>query len=142
MFELHLGEPPAGHDKTAGMKRTLPVPATVPKRRHYTAQQRAQILEQYERSGLSVPDFAAQHGLCPQTLYGWRHQHRNATAQAALVVPDPTPVFTEVPLQQIFRPSGSWAGELQLPNGTHLRWNPQASLVVLQSLLTQLRRPC
>lgn len=124
------------------MKRMLPVSATLPKRRHYTSRQRAQILEQYERSGLSVRVFAAQHGLCPQTLHGWRHQRRTATAKAGLVVPDPTPVFAEVPLQQIFQPSGNWAGELQLPNGTQLRWNPQASLVVLQSLLTQLRRPC
>jgi hypothetical protein len=123
------------------MKRTSPAAGAVAKRR-YSSQQRAQILEQYERSGLSVPDFAAQQGLCAQTLHGWRHQHRTAVAQAALVVSDSTPVFTEVPLQQIFRPSGSWAGELQLPNGTQVRWNPQASLVVLQSLLTQLRRPC
>jgi hypothetical protein len=123
------------------MKRKSSAVGHLGKRRS-SSQQRTRILEEYERSGLSVPDFAAKHGLAPQTLHGWRHQQRTAATQAALVVPDPTPVFAEVPLPDIFRPSGKWAGELQLPDGTQLRWNPQASLVVLHSLLAQVRRPC
>ena len=121
------------------MKRKSPPPQ--PKRR-YTPEQRAHWLEQYERSQLSVPKFAVQHGLSPSTLHSWRYQQRNAVTESSLIQPEGKPNFQEVPVAEIFRASGSWAGELQLANGDSLRWNPQASLVVLQSLLTHLRRSC
>ena len=100
------------------------------------------LLEEFARSGLTVPEFASRHGIRAQTLHGWRHRQRHLPAQAASLVPEGPPVFAELPLPELFRPSGAWAGELQLPDGSHLRWNPQASLTVLHSLLAHLRRPC
>jgi transposase-like protein len=99
-------------------------------------------LEQYERSQLTVAEFAAQHGLTAQTIHSWRHQQRKAVAAAAVVPVEPKTRFEEVSVAEVLRASGCWAAEVQLADGTFLRWNPQASLVVLQSLLAHLRRPC
>src|SRR6218665_1134503 len=43
---------------------------------HSTAEQRAKILEAYERSGLSAPRFAKVAGVPYQTLVTWRKRHR------------------------------------------------------------------
>jgi hypothetical protein len=123
------------------MKQPSPVPRAA-RKRHYTPEQRTRLLEELARSGLTVPEFASRHGLCAQTVHGWRHRQRHLPTQAASLVPDGPAVFAEVPLPELFRPNGAWAGELQLPNGSQLRWNPQASLTVLHSLLAHLRRPC
>lgn len=112
------------------------------RKQRYTAQQRAAWLEQYERSQLTVPEFAAQHGLSPQTIHSWRHQQRQTVAELAIARLEPKANFEEISVAEVFRASGCWAGEMQLADGTFLRWNPQASLVVLQSLLAHLRRPC
>ena len=48
--------------------------------------------------------------------------------------------FQEVPVGSVL--GSAWVGEVELPDGTQLRWNRQAELSSLQVLLGQLRRPC
>ena len=48
--------------------------------------------------------------------------------------------FREVPVGSVL--GSPWSGEVELPDGTQLRWNRQAELNWLQQLLGQLRLPC
>jgi hypothetical protein len=41
-----------------------------------TRQRRHELLEEFDKSGLSAPKFAALTGLKYQTLAGWLHQRR------------------------------------------------------------------
>lgn len=96
-------------------------------RRHATAAERAQWVEQFQQSNLSARDFALQHGLGLSTLQRWLR------ADPALAVAPS--VFTEVKLAAT---SGRWAAEVQRPDGWIVRLAPEAS----QALLPHLLRPC
>jgi transposase-like protein len=55
-------------------------------RRHRTPKEKAEILGEHERSGLSLVAFAREHGLCYTSLLRWRsRQHQRAKV---LVSPD------------------------------------------------------
>ena len=112
-----------------------------PHRQRFSPQQRSLLLEQFGRSSLAAVEFAAQHGVGVSTLYNWRRRSEvirrpTATAQPAQAI------FQSIPLGQVLGATGSWVGEVSLPDGTQLRWNAQLSGAALQEVLTQLRRPC
>ena len=48
-----------------------------PIRRHFTAKEKAEILAEHRRSGLSLLAFAGKHGLCYSSLLRWRRRHGN-----------------------------------------------------------------
>ena len=50
---------------------------TRPTRRHLTAKEKAEILKEHRRSGLSLLAFAEKHGLCYTSLLRWRCRHGN-----------------------------------------------------------------
>ena len=53
-----------------GVKRQSP--QTRPTRRHLTRKEKAEILKEHRRSGLSLLAFAEKHGLCYSSLLRWR----------------------------------------------------------------------
>ena len=60
---------------------------TRPTRRHLTSQEKAEILKEHRRSGLSLLAFAEKHGLCYTSLLRWRCRQGNG---ADLPVPPHT----------------------------------------------------
>ena len=50
---------------------------TRPTRRHLTSKEKAEILKEHRRSGLSLLAFAEQHGLCYTSLLRWRCRQGN-----------------------------------------------------------------
>jgi transposase-like protein len=57
-----------------------------PTRRHLTPKEKAEILREQQRSGLSVLAFAEKHGLCYTSLLRWRCRQGNGAH--VLVPPD------------------------------------------------------
>ena len=88
--------------------------------RHRTAKEKAEILRELSRSGLSVLAFARKHGLCYASLLRWRARQRQGSH--LLVAPDTQadPRFVAVKLESEGL-SGeyvlSWAGgrSLKIP---------------------------
>jgi len=56
-------------------------------RMRYTAEFRQEVLEAFERSGMSAAGFARQCGVKYQTFAGWVKRHRKTRKQAAETVP-------------------------------------------------------
>ena len=104
-------------------------------RRHRTPKERAEILREHLRSGLSLLAFARKHGLCYASLLRWRCGQRNGAN--VLVAPeaqaDPRFVLVEIEGEV---PGGeyvvSWAG------GRSLRIPRQFETDSLRRLLTVL----
>ena len=46
-------------------------------RRHLTSKEKAEILKEHQRSGLSLRAFAEKHGLCYSSLVRWRCRQGN-----------------------------------------------------------------
>ncbi len=107
------------------------------------------LLEQKQRSGLTVAEFCAREGLSPAAYYAWRRKlhgpQTRQTAQAAVVgrkdVPTgrkgqvpasrPSRAFVQVPLPAAS--AGAWI-EVVLADGTIIRL-PQQNLVALETVL-------
>ena len=104
-----------------------------------TPQQRAELLAQYRRSGLSQRDFVQSHGLGLSTLTQWLRGERLADVEP-LERNDAVP-FQEVNLRPAFRPPG-WAAEVALADGAVLRLSAHADATWATELLLVLRRPC
>ncbi len=105
-------------------------------RQRLTPEQRAQLVEQFETRRVSTETFAAQHGVGVSTLYYWQRRSRKGK------VPAPRVPLREVSLSEVMRSGSNWIGEVQLPEGTCVRWNNSLSASALGEVLRQLRRPC
>lgn len=108
-------------------------------RRRRTPQQRAELLIQYRRSGLSQRDFVQSHGLGLSTLTKWLRAERRTGGK-------PPPQRGVVPFQEVnLRPpfgAASWAAEVALADGAVLRLSAQADAMWATALLRALPRPC
>jgi transposase-like protein len=107
--------------------------------RRCTPQQRAELLTQYRRRGLSQRDFVQSHGLVLSTLIKWLREERRTGVK-------PPERNGAVPFQEVnLRPPfgrASWAAEVALADGAVLRLGAQASVAWATELLQALRRPC
>ena len=91
-----------------------------PTQRHRTPKEKAEILREHRRSGLSLLAFAGKHGLCYASLLRWRSRQRKGAK--VLVSPDTgaDPRFVPVKIESEVL-SGqyvlSWAGgrSLKIP---------------------------
>jgi len=108
-------------------------------RRRRTPQQRAELLTQYRRSGLSQRDFVQSHGLGLSTLTKWLRTERRTGVQPP--ERNGSVPFQEVNLRPPFRPTG-WAAEVALADGAVLRLSAQADVAWATELFQALRRPC
>jgi transposase-like protein len=106
-------------------------------RLRYTAGQRQELLEAFDRSGLSAMAFSRQHGVSYQTFIAWLRKRR----QSGEFLPPGVPAFAEVMLQD--PPTApSAALRIVLPCGTALEVASRAALPMAAELLQTLRRPC
>jgi transposase-like protein len=108
-------------------------------RRRRTPQQRAELLTQYRRSGLSQRDFIQSHGLGLSTLTKWLREERRTGVKPP--ERDGAVPFQEVNLRPLLG-TASWAAEVALADGAVLRLGAQASVAWATALLQALRRSC
>jgi transposase-like protein len=99
-------------------------------------------LRQWQRSGLSVRAFCAEHGLAEPSFYSWRRIIAQRDRQLAPVPVDDAPVF--VPLRVIDASSGQVALEVVLDRGRVVRVLRGFDADMLRQLLAVLEedRPC
>ena len=115
--DRHVKQPPLRFDTT---------------RRRCTHHEKAEILLEYQRSGLSLLAFAREHQLCYTTLLGWKKQFHREGGSVAVEKP---PGFVAVQVE-----SESRVGDftLNLPRGRSLQIPPGFEPESLRRLLDVL----
>lgn len=111
-------------------------------RRRFAPERKAQLLDALARRPGAVADFAARHGIGTSTLFRWRRQAEQATRCPAQPAPGSKIEFQRVSLAPLLGSGGPWAGEVQLPDGTQVRWGNNPPVEVLLQVLGSLRHPC
>jgi hypothetical protein len=106
-------------------------------RLRYTVGQRQELLEAFDRSGLSAMAFSRHHGVSYQTFIAWLRKRRDSSE----ALPPGVPAFAEVLLQDPPPASGA-ALRIVLPCGTTLEVASRAALPLAAELLQSLRRLC
>ena len=108
-------------------------------RLRFTQAQRQDLLDAFDRSGLSAMAFARGHGVCYQTFIAWQHKRRE---QATIPPTHSGPVFAEV-LVTDRQPACPSAGlRVILPCGSIIEIASRVALPLAIELLSTLRRPC
>ena len=113
-----------------------------------TAEQRAEVLAAFERSGLKGKAFAALAGINYQTFMGWRWAAARRGESAPSIKPSASsmaspPILIEafvstsgLPLEQVH------CLEVTLPGGSTLRIANAHQVALAAQLLNALRSPC
>jgi transposase-like protein len=104
--------------------------------RTLSASQKAEWVEKYLKSGLSLRPFSKQSGLGYRSLHRWVKKQRGATELGQKHAPEAID-FAELQLP-VSAPRSDWAVELTLPNGTVLRMSKDTP----PALVDQLLRVC
>jgi transposase-like protein len=99
-----------------------------------SASQKAEWVEKYLKSGLSLRQFSKQSGLGYMSLYRWVKKQEGTTESGQEHAPID---FAELKLP-VGTPRSDWAVELTLPNGTVLRISKDTP----PALVDQLLRVC
>lgn len=106
-------------------------------------EQREQILDEYERSGLTGPKFAALCGVKYQTFAAWlarRKSQRQTHPQQPVRKAAPQVRWLEASVQPA---KASTAGLLlQLPGGVQARLSNQEQIALAAALVRALEKPC
>lgn len=97
-----------------------------------------QLLDQFQRSGLSAAAFARQQSLCYSVFCRWRK--RFAAPGRRRPGTELRPVLQSLPLGSLL--VSPWAAEIVLPDRATVRLSAQASGAWLAELLEALHRPC
>ena len=108
-------------------------------RLRFTPAQRQELLDAFDRSGLSAMTFARSHGVCYQTFIAWQRKRRE---QAANSTAHSGPAFAEVLVTGRQPACPGAALRVILPCGSILEITSRAALPLAAELLTFLRRPC
>lgn len=106
-----------------------------PARRHRTPDEKAEILREHERSGLSLLAFARKHGLCYASLLRWRSQRLNEASAVAPSDTEADPRFVPVKIEGEVL-GGDYV--LSWPGGRSLKIPRQFETDALRRLLTVL----
>jgi hypothetical protein len=115
---------------------------TSPPRQRFTAQQRSQLLNEFEDRTGTASEFAARHGIGTSTLFNWLRQSRQAPVGPSVQAGPPQSPFQQVSLAEVLGGGDHWTGEVRLPDGTQLRWSFQTTPALLHELLAHLRQSC
>lgn len=114
-------------------------------RLHRTREQRERILDEYERSGLSGPKFAALCGVKYQTFASWlqsRKRQRNASPKRRperKAAPRVQWIEASVPPTA---PSAVTGLLLQLPGGVRAQISNPHHIALAAALVRALEKPC
>ena len=106
-----------------------------PRQRHRSPKEKADILREQQRSGLSLLAFAGKHGLCYSSLLRWRGRQGNGANVLALPDTEADPRFVRVKME------GEVPGEdyvLSWAGGRSLKIPRQFEADSLRRLLTVL----
>jgi transposase-like protein len=108
-----------------------------------TARERQAILAEFERSGLSLRQFARRRGMPVGTLGYWQHVAR-ARAGAPAARRRDVPDFVELPAVEIIASSRAMADgfAVQLGDGRTVRMPARFDAEALGRLLRVLAAPC
>ena len=106
-------------------------------RLRYSREQRQDLLEAFDRSGLSAMSFSRQHGVSYQTFIAWVRKRR----ECGDALPPDAPAFAEVMLQKPSHDPSSGLRTL-LPCGTVIEIPSRSALPLAAELITTLRRSC
>ena len=101
-------------------------------RRHLSATEKAEVLREHRRSGLSLLAFAGEHGLCYSSLLRWRSRQSQESQVVVPPGPEAGPRFVPVKVE-----GEALAGDyvLNLAGGRSLRIPPQFETDSLRRLL-------
>ena len=80
--------------------RRLEVITGTGRRRRFSEDYKARIVEETLAPGAVVSDVARRHGLTPQQLFGWRRQARQPAAGTETEAPQFVPAVVEAPLPE------------------------------------------
>jgi hypothetical protein len=112
-------------------------------RMHRTSEQRERILDEYERSGLSGPKFAAICGVKYQTFASWLARRKRARQTDPK--PSPKRKATQVRwLEGALQPAASSLTGLllHLPGGVRAQISNQDQIALVAALVRALEKPC
>ena len=112
-------------------------------RMHRTSEQRERILDEYERSGLSGPKFAALCGVKYQTFASWLA--RRKSGRQTHPKPSRHRKATQVRwLEGALQPAASRPTGLllQLPGGVRTQISNQDQIALAAALVRALEKPC
>jgi transposase-like protein len=108
------------------------------KYRKTTAGERVQWVRRYLSSGLTHREFCRRYGISTTALAVWQRQLREQQQQTAAArqseLTESKPVLKEVPLASVLG-GGRWAGELNFPSGTVLRFVVELSPALLKEII-------
>jgi uncharacterized protein (DUF2126 family) len=122
-----------------------------------TSEQREAILGEFERSGLSGPQFALVAGINYQTFATWRQQQQKSRTGSRLQLPGKAPAallpkeedaafhFAEVVVQAAtadLRSTGATMLRVHLRDGVHLEIRDAREVALAVQLIKGLRPPC
>jgi hypothetical protein len=105
------------------------------------AVQREKLLEEFERSGISGPQFAAVVGVKYQTLAGWARQRRQR-GEAKVILPVPPVGATRWLEAEVAGTPGSAPLILQLPGGARVEVAEAKQAALAAVLVRALAGPC
>jgi transposase-like protein len=95
------------------------------------------LLTQYEASGLSLIDFAREHGLSPWTLYGWRRKLGRSRRRRRAGVEDGEAGFVAVDV--VGAAASTSEIEVLLADGMRVRVPRDVAIARLVELVRALR---
>jgi transposase-like protein len=98
-----------------------------------SASQKAEWVEKYLKSGLSLRQFSNQSGLGYMSLYRWVKK-QGGTIESGQKAAPALIDFAELKLP-LSTPRSDWAVELSLPNGTVLRMSKDTPPALVDQLL-------
>ena len=105
-------------------------------RRRHDAEERKEIIAEYERSGLTQAKFVERHQISVATLSNWLRAHREDGKQSA----DKAVAFAPVDMSGVLG-GPVWAAEVVMPGGALLRL-ASVDGALTERLVKVLRRVC
>ena len=112
---------------------------------HRTPEQRERILDEYERSGLSGPKFAALCGVKYQTFASWLARRKSQRQARSKRQPQRKPLTPVRWLEASVQPAAACATTgllLQLPGGVRAQINHPHHIALAAALVRALEKPC
>lgn len=114
-----------------------------------TAERREQLLDEFERSGLSAVRYAEVVGVKYQTLATWLQKRRRARGAypkvpAKRALKSQSVQWLEAVVQEARQAGGETAEEIvvEVPGGGRVQINNSRQVVLAAALLRELEKPC
>ena len=124
-------------DPNSSATRRVEVFVGTGRRRRWSADEKARIVEETLAAGAVASEVARRHGISAQQLFGWRRAARLRGSESAAGVPDFAPVMLEAPAQE---PRPSDGGVLEIVVGAMVARIPlTADGVTLARIVRALR---